>query len=138
MAIARKISNITDVHAAIKELELKTKVQETELKSQIADVRYQLEPKRVLRNTFSYLAETPEIQKIMVNTAIGFIVGFASKKAAQFVREESLNRSIENIVNDQLTKLENKEPGGFISKAIALFRTYTPPTSPIYPLIRYR
>jgi len=138
MANRRKITNNDDLQAAIKELERKVKLDEEEVKDNFEDVKVNLNPKRVAKNTFSYVAETPEIQRTLVNTAIGFILGYASKKAVQLLSEQSLDRTVENIVNHHITKLENKDPNSLLSKGITLFRKHTPPTSPLYPLIRYK
>jgi len=136
MAITRHITNSADVKAAIKELELKVKVQETGIQSQFADVKHNLQPHRVMRNTFSYLAEQPEVQKVIVNTAIGFIIGFASKKAVEYLGEKSLNSTIENMVGHHLNKLENENPDSFVARGIGLLKKFTPPDSPIYPFLK--
>lgn len=134
----KSIKNTEDLKAAINLLEKTVKDDELELKGGLTQVKESLNPKKVMKNTFSYAAETPEIQKILVNTAIGFILGYASKKAAELLSEQSLNRTVENLVNHHVNELENNHPGTLISKGIALFRRFTPPTSPLYPLIRYR
>jgi len=138
MANRRKITNDDDLQAAIKELERKVKLNEEEIKDNYDQVKENLNPKRVVKNTFSYVAETPEVQRTLVNTAIGFILGYASKKAVELLSEQSLNRTVENLVNHHITKLENKDPQSLLSKGISLFRKHTPPDSPIYPLVRYR
>jgi len=138
MAITRKISNSEDLQKAINELETKVKVQELEMKDNYSQVKHNLSPKRVAKNTFSYLGETPEIQKTMVNTVIGFILGYASKKAVELLSENVLDRTIHNLVNHQIDKLENKRPDGWLSKGISLVRKHTPYDSPIYPFVRYK
>lgn len=138
MATKRNIKNADDLKAAINELESRVKADEFELKANYVQVKENLNPKRVLKNTFSYAAETPEIQRTLVNTAIGFVLGYASKKAAELLSEQSLNRTVENIVNHHINELENRRRGSLLSKGISLFRRFTPPNSPIYPLIRYK
>jgi len=138
MVPKRDIKNADDLKAAINELERRVKADEFELKANYTQVKQDLHPKRVLKNTFSYVGETPEIQKTLVNTAIGFVLGYASKKAAELLSENSLNRTVENLVNHHVNELENKRPGSLLSKGISLFRRFTPPNSPIYPLIKYR
>jgi len=138
MALTRKISNTEDLRKAMNELESRVKVQELEIKDNYSQIKDNMQPKRVARNTFSYLAETPEIQKTLVNTVIGFILGYASKKAVELFSEQSLDRTVHNIVNHQLTKLENKQPEGLLAKGISLVRKHTPNDSPIYPFVRYK
>jgi len=138
MAITRKISNSEDLQKAINELEGRVKVQEMELKDNYSEVKHSLSPKRVAKNTFSYLGETPEIQKTMINTVIGFILGYASKKAVELLSENVLDRTIHNLVNHHIDKLENKQPDSWLSKGISLVRKHTPYDSPIYPFVRYK
>jgi predicted nuclease with TOPRIM domain len=138
MELKNKIHNIEDLKKAMNELESRVKVQESEIKENFVEVKENLRPKRVVRNTFSYLAETPEIQKTLINTVIGFILGYASKKAVEVLSEQSLDRTVQNILNHQMTKLENNQPDSLLAKGITLFRRHTPPDSPIYPFVRYK
>ena len=135
---AKKITNTQELQEAIKGLENAVKVQEADLKMNYTEVKENLNPKRVAKNTFSYVAETPEIQRTLVNTIFGFMLGYASKKAVQLLSEESLNKTVENLVIHNITKLENKNPESLLSKGITLFRKYTPTDSPIYPFVRYK
>jgi len=138
MAITRKISNSEDLRKAIDQLENRVKVQEMEIKDDYSEIKHNMHPKRVAKNTFTYLGETPEIQKTVINTIIGFVLGYASKKAVDLFSENSLDRTIHNLVNHQITKLENKQPDGWLSRGISLIRKHTPYDSPIYPFVRYK
>ncbi len=138
MSVTTKIANADDLQKAIKELEKKVETQEFVLKENYFQVKENLHPKRVVKNTFSYLAETPEIQKTLVNTVIGFILGYASKKATELLTEENIDRTVYNIVNTHISEIENKEPGSLLSKGISLFRKHTPIDSPIYPFVKYK
>ena len=138
MAVTRKISNSEDLQQAIYDLEAKVKVQALEIRDNYDQVKENLQPKRVIRNTFSYVGQTPEIQRTLVNTVIGFILGYASKKAVELLSENVLDRTIHNMVNHQITKLENREPHTLLSKGISLVRKHTPHNSPIYPFVRYK
>ncbi|MCW3082078.1 hypothetical protein [Segetibacter sp.] len=138
MATKREISNNEDLRKAINDLEAKVQVQKLEIQDNYEQVKENLRPKRVIKNTFSYVAETPEIQRTLVNTVIGFILGYASKKAVELLSEKSLDRTIHNMVNHHITKIENKEPGTLLSKGITLLRKHTPHDSPIYPFVRYK
>jgi len=138
MAITRKISNGEDLRKAIDELETKVKVQELELKDNYSEIKHNMQPKRVAKNTFSYLAETPEIQKTIVNTVIGFILGYASKKAVELFTEDALDRTVHNLVNHQISRIESRQPDSLLAKGISLVRRHTPYDSPIYPFVRYK
>lgn len=138
MVTKRNIKNADDLKAAIDELEKRVKADEFELKANFTEVKENLQPKRVLKNTFSYAAETPEVERTLINTAIGFVLGYASKKAQELLSEHQLNKTVENLVNHHINEIENRRPGSLLSKGISLFRRFTPPNSPIYPLIRYK
>ncbi|MDQ6815175.1 MAG: hypothetical protein M3040_15675 [Bacteroidota bacterium] len=138
MATTRKISNTEDLKKAINDLEGNLKVQKLEIQDNYAQVKQNLHPKRVVKNTFSYVAETPEIQRTLVNTVIGFILGYASKKAVELLSEDALDRTIHNMVNHHITKIEEREPRTWLSKGISLVRKHTPNDSPIYPFVRYK
>ncbi len=138
MAIRRKISNSQELRQAVYDLESKVKVQELEMQDNYGQIKQNLHPKRVVKNTFSYVAETPEIQKTLVNTVIGFILGYASKKAVELLSEKALDRTIHNLVNHHVDRIENRTPPGLISKGISLLRKHTPHDSPIYPFVRYK
>ena len=58
----RYIKNADDLKAAISELEKRVEENEFAMKTNFAQVKENLQPKRVLKNTFSYAAETPEVQ----------------------------------------------------------------------------
>lgn len=134
----KEIKSDEDLKAAITELERKVQYNKDEIKGNYELLKHELNPKKVVKNTFSFVAETPEIQRTLVNTALGFLLGYASKKAVELLSEDSLNRTVENIVSHQLTELENKNPDSLLSKGISLFRRHTPPNSPIYPLLKYK
>jgi predicted nuclease with TOPRIM domain len=138
MAVKRKITNSKELQTAITELEQKVRLQEINLKADFSETKENLRPQRVLKNTFSYLAETPEVQKILVNTVIGFILGYASKKAVELLNEETLNPTLQNIVNNQLSLIETKKPDSLLGRGISLFRKHTPAHSAMYPFLRYK
>jgi hypothetical protein len=137
MSVTKKIHNTEDLKQAMNALQSRIEGQEVELKVGYSQVKENLQPKRVAKNTFSYLAETPEIQKTLVNTVIGFILGYASKKAVALMSEDLLDRTVQNLVSHQMTKLEQKQPNSLLAKGITLFRKHTPADSPIYPFVQY-
>lgn len=138
MATTRKITNAEELQQAIKDLETRVQGHSVGIKQNYGQVKENLHPTRVAKNTFSYVAETPEIQRTLVNTAIGFILGYASKKAVELLTEDALDRTVHGIFNHHLTKLEHNRPESLLSKGISLFRRFTPPDSPMYPFVRYK
>jgi hypothetical protein len=91
-----------------------------------------------MKNKFEQLAQTPEIQRTLLSTAMGMVLGFAAKRMSEVLSEQSLNRTVENILNNSINKLEKRDPQSLISKGITLVRKYTPVDSPIYPFVKYR
>lgn len=138
MASTRKITNSEELKEAVKELERKVENQQNDIKYQFTEVKENLQPKRIVKGTLSFLSQTPEVQKTVVNTVLGFILGYASKRAMKLMRENPLDRTVHNLVNYEVTKLEYKQPDSLLSKGISLLRKHTPPDSPIYPFVRYK
>lgn len=132
------IKNSDQLRIRILELELKIRDQEGQIKKDYGALKENLHPNNVMKNTFRYLAEAPELKKLLFNTAIGFLIGYASKKAVEVFKEESITSTLEKLAQNQLDKWENKEPRDFISKGISLIRKFTPSDSPIYPFVKYR
>jgi hypothetical protein len=122
----------------MRELEGTIKQQEEQIKHSTAGVKERMQPRTLFSNTFSYFAEQPEIQKIMVNTAIGFVLGYASRKVAELLNEKNLNMTVENLITRQLDRLETEQPAGLIAQGITILRESTPPDSPMYPFVRYK
>lgn len=134
----RTITNSKELKQAMDDLQRRIKEQEVEMKTDYEQVKDNLRMKNLLKNKFNQIAETPEIQRTLLNTALGMVIGFTAKKVTEVLSEQSLNRTVENILNHSLTSLERKNPGSMLSKGISLIRKYTPKDSAIYPFVRYR
>ena len=132
-----EISNQKDLHSAIDQLKKKIAGSEMNIEINVGEIKEGLKPNHLFRNTFSYLSETPELKKILINTAIGFTIGYLSKKSAVAINEFSINRLAENFIHHHIARLENKNPDSWLSKGIQLVRKYTPPSSPIYAFVKY-
>jgi len=134
----RNITNSKELKQAMEDLERRIKEQEADMKLDYAKVKDNMRIKNLLQNKFSQIAETPEIQRTLINTALGMVIGYTAKKVTEVLSEQSLNRTVENILNRSLTLLERRNPGSMLSKGISLIRKYTPTDSPIYPFVRYK
>ncbi len=134
----RTITNSKELQQAMDDLQRRIKEQEGEIKSDYEHVKDNLRMKNVLKNKFNQLAETPEIQRTLINTALGMVLGFAAKKVTEVLSEQSLNRTVENILNHSITTLERRNPESMLSKGISLIRKYTPRDSALYPFVRYK
>jgi hypothetical protein len=133
-----QVKNSAELLQAINELELKVHVQEAEMKDRALVIKENLQPKNVIKNTFSYMAETPEVQRTLVNTVIGFAMGYAFKKAQDLMNEQSLDKLVHNVVDAGLTKLEERNRQGLVSQTITLLRKHTPTDSPLYTFLHYK
>lgn len=133
----KKISNGKELKLAIAELELRLIAQEKVIRQNITEVKEGLEPKRLFANTFSRLAETPGIKKIILNTAIGFFLGYVSKKSDSIFNATTVTKFAENFVNQNINRIEHNAPNNLISRCISFIRRYTPPTSPLYGFLKY-
>lgn len=131
------INNLDHLRIRILELELKMRDQEVQIRNNYGALKENLHPNNLMQNSFSYLAETPGLKKTLINTAIGFFIGYATKKAGELFSEKSINRTFEKFAQNQLDKWENNEPKNIISIGIALVRKFTPSDSPIYPFVKY-
>lgn len=134
----QQVNNSEDLRKAINELELKIHVQEAQLKDNAGAIKENLRPKNVVKNTFSYMAESPEIQRTLVNTIIGFAMGYAFKRAQEVLTEQSLDRMVQSVVGAGLTKIEEGNRHSLLSKTVTLLRKNTPTDSPLYKFISYK
>jgi hypothetical protein len=132
-----QVKNSEELLKAINELELKIHVQEAQMKDHAMAIKEDLQPKNVIKNSFSYMAETPEIQRTLVNTVIGFAMGYAFKKAQDMMNEQTLDRLVHNVVDAGITKLEQRAPQSLVSKTITLLRKHTPAESPLYSFLHH-
>jgi hypothetical protein len=134
----RNITNQAELNQAMEDLQRRVKVQEIEMKTNYEEVKENLRLKNVVKNKFEQLAQTPEIQRTLLNTAMGMVLGFAAKRLSEILSEQSLNRTVENVLNHSVHKLETRNPESLVAKGISLLRKYTPRDSPIYPYVRYK
>lgn len=73
--------NLDDfVKAEIYRLELKQKLELASLKSQLHTTFEQLKPINLLKQTFTEVSESPEIKSQLLNSGIGLLTGYLSKK----------------------------------------------------------
>jgi hypothetical protein len=118
----KQISTSAELKAAIAELEKKREIQQLTIKGQIAQTKEALNPVHLIKNTFSHVAETPEIKKTLISTIIGIGIGYLSNKAVAFLKEDKLDRMIHNFIDQGLDKIEQKKPNGLLAQAVSLTR----------------
>ena len=132
------LMNGDQLQLAIKQLEQRINIQEVQMKQNLTEIKENLKPANLVKNSFSRLAETPEIQRTLMNTIVGFALGYAAKKAADVLSEQSLDRLVHNVVDTGLNKLERGQRHNLIGKTISLLRKNTPTHSALYPYVRYK
>ncbi|MCY7420973.1 MAG: hypothetical protein LH478_04430 [Chitinophagaceae bacterium] len=123
---------------AIAELERKKTVQLLEMKSGLEQVKHAMKPVNLVRNTFSRFAEIPEVRRTLISTVVGFGMGYVAKKAKDVLSEESMDNLVSTLVHTQMSKLEDKNPDSFLTRAVTYFRKNLKEESPLYPFIGYR
>ncbi len=133
-----QIKTLEELRQAIADLERKKSVQELEMKSNLDQVKHAMKPVNLVRNTFSRFAEIPEVRRTLISTVVGFGMGYVAKKAKDVLSEESLDNMISTLVHTQMSKLEDKNPDSFLTKAVTYFRKNLKEESPLYPFIGYR
>ena len=77
-----KITNITELNAAILLLENKQYEEELLLKEQFKITYESLKPLNFIRSTFKELVTAPDFKEDLFNTSISLAVGYFSKKLA--------------------------------------------------------
>ena len=118
----RPIKNVAELKEKIAELEAKTQAKQVTLKGQFNQTKVALKPNNLMRNSFSSLAEMPEVRKTLISTIIGFGIGYFSKKATQAMREDSLNRLVNGVIEHSLNKIVEKNPQSLLSQGINMTR----------------
>ena len=132
------VKNSEDLQTAMKNLQQKINMQEVKMKDHYEEVRENMQPKNLLKNTYSHIGESPEIQRIILNTLIGIAIGYGFKKAKELLEEQSLDRLGKNLIDTVLTKVEQSNPQGLLSKGVKMFRQSTPVDSPLHKFVGYR
>ena len=133
-----QINTQDELRRAIADLERKKSVLELEMKSDLEQVKHAMKPVNLVRNTFSQFAEIPEVRRTLISTVVGFGMGYVAKKAKDVLSEESMDNIVSTLVHTQMSKLENKNPDSFLTKAVTYFRKNLKEESPLYPFIGYR
>lgn len=133
-----QINTQEELRRAIADLEKKKTMQEMVMKGQFEQVKVEMKPVNLVRNTFSRFAEILEVRKTLIDTIVGFGLGYIANKATKVMTEESLDNIVGNLVNNQVTRMEQNDPQGFISKSLNYIRKNIKKESPLYPFLGYR
>lgn len=118
----KPITSAKELKDAIAELERRKQSTEVTLKGQVQQSKVALRPQNVLRNTFSSIAETPEIRKVLVSTIIGLGIGYFSRKAQEMLTEENMNRFMAGLIEKGVHEIKQRYPHPLVSKGIDVTR----------------
>jgi CRISPR/Cas system CSM-associated protein Csm5 (group 7 of RAMP superfamily) len=119
----KQISTSAELKAAIADLEKKREIQQLTIKGQLAQTKEALNPVKLVKNTFSHVAEIPEVRKTLVSTIIGIGIGYLSNKVSALLNdEEKLDRMVNNFVDQGIERVQQQKPNGFLSQALSLTR----------------
>lgn len=103
-----KISNSTDLKAAIAKLELQRTEEGQIVKQQFMRIQDDLRPANLLKNAFKDLVASPELKYGVIDVSIGVAAGSLAKKAiigdSQNSMRELLASAAESFVTKEVTK----------------------------------
>ena len=117
-----QITTSAELKAAILELEKKKEIQKLTIKGQAHQAKQALNPVHFIKNTFSRVAETPEIKKILIGSIIGIGLGYIFKKVTTALQEEKLDNMVNKLVGHGMDKVVERNPNSLLSKAVSLTR----------------
>ncbi len=118
----KQITTAAELKEAISDLEKKREIQQLTIKGQFKQTKQALNPVHLVKNTFSHLAETPEIKKTLISTVIGIGLGYLTKKIVTALREDKLDKMMSNFVDRGLDRVSQNKPNGLLAKAVQLTR----------------
>lgn len=104
----QKISNLSDLKASIKELEMKTHQQEIELKNSGKSTASHYKPANLLRMGLQKVIKTPDIRFTLVNTFIGLAAGFLAQKVVIGKSKNIFRRTLGAAIQTILVRLAYK------------------------------
>jgi hypothetical protein len=66
------------------------------------------------------------------------VLGYATNLFQRIIREDSLNRLTQNLVQAQLDKIERKDPNSKTSKLVSFVRQNIPHDNTLHPFLGYK
>ncbi|HEX8331414.1 MAG TPA: hypothetical protein VF622_02260 [Segetibacter sp.] len=119
----KQINTSAELKAAIADLEKKREIQQLTIKGQFAQTKEALNPVNLVKNTFSHVAEIPEVKKTLVSTIIGIGIGYLSNKVSALLNdEEKLDRMVNSFIDQGIDRVQQQKPNGFLAQAVSLTR----------------
>lgn len=104
----QKISNLSELKASIKDLEMKTQQQELLLKDEGKSTVAHYKPVNLLRMGLQKVIKTPDVRYTIVNTFIGLAAGFIAQKIVVGKSRNIFRRTLGAAVQAALVRLAYK------------------------------
>jgi uncharacterized coiled-coil protein SlyX len=104
----QKITNLSDLKASIKELEMKTSQQEQLLKNESKSTVSHYKPMNLLRMGLQKVIKTPDVRYTLVNTFIGLAAGYIAQKVIMGKSRNIFRRTIAAAVQTALVRIAYK------------------------------
>jgi len=111
-----KITNITELNAAILLLENKQYEEELLLKEQFKITYESLKPLNFIRSTFKELVTAPDFKEDLLNTSISLAVGYFSKKLAVGSTNNPFKQILGNFLQMGVTSIVSKNSDNIRTK----------------------
>lgn len=118
-----KITNITELNAAILLLEAKKTLEGCMLKEQFKTTYESLRPINLIKSTFSELASAPDFKNDLLNTSLSLAVGYLSKKVAIGTTNNPIKQILGTILQMGVTSIVSKNSDGIKSTVLNLIQT---------------
>ncbi|HVG41119.1 MAG TPA: hypothetical protein VM888_05860, partial [Chitinophagaceae bacterium] len=102
-----KITNEAELKASIRELELKTTMQEKALKENAKSVARSLQPANLVKVGMlnaQKIAMSKDIRAVALNTFIGFAAGYVTRKIIVGRRSNIFTRTLAAVIQTAITK----------------------------------
>lgn len=106
-----KINSVTDLKAAIQQLERKQADEVIKLKEEIHFAFESLKPLNLIKSTIREAASSGELKDNLLNTTAGLSAGFLVKKLFVGKSNNPLKKTAGNIIMFGITNMMAKNPG---------------------------
>jgi hypothetical protein len=106
----QKISNVTDLKIAIRQLEFKQANEWPMLKNQFHHTYESLKPLTVLKNTFKEFTTLPEVKDNIAGTLTGLTAGFLSKAFVTGASHHPVRKFLGTMLQLAITNMVSGNP----------------------------
>jgi uncharacterized protein (UPF0335 family) len=111
-----------DLKCTIEKLEKQRKEEGQQIKEVFQDIKSNLSPANIVKNTIQEVKEIPNLKKDVVKAALGLTVGFLAKKVLIRSSLNPLRRIAGNALEVMIAGYITKHPQKFRSLAVGAMR----------------